>query len=129
MKKIYLWFITFSWAAYTFYLTTIPNFSPSPDTLLSWILSNGGHFFFFGILAVLLFLSMPKRFYTVHFTLLTVSLYGLMIEFIQRGIPGRSFDLKDWFLDTAGAIIFLAIIKKYENSRHWRSWIYRSDHS
>jgi VanZ family protein len=39
---------------------------------------------------------------------LSVSLWGLTIEFIQRFyIPGRSFDLLDWAADSAGALIAL----------------------
>ena len=122
MKKYLFWFLTISWASLTFYLTTIPNFHPSNDTFVSWLLSNSGHFFFFGIQAVLLSLALP------YWPLTITSLYGLFIEFIQLGIPGRSFDLFDWALDTLGAIIFLAIIKKYENSYYWRRWIHRGDH-
>jgi len=110
MKKLSLWFLTLSWAGFTLYLTTIPNFSPSPDTMFSWILSNGGHFFFFGVLAVLLKLSI-STIYAISIS----SAYGLMIEFIQRTIPGRSYDLKDWALDTLGAITFLFILKKLQS--------------
>lgn len=108
MKKISLWFVTFAWAAYTFYLTTIPNFHPTNDTLFSFILSNGGHFFFFGVLAVLFKLDKLSTFYSVLIT----SAYGIFIEFVQLHVPGRSFDLMDWALDTLGAIAFLAIAKK-----------------
>jgi VanZ family protein len=103
MQNKFLWFLTLSWAGLTLYLTTIPNFSPSPDTLLSSILSNGGHFFFFGILAVLLKID---KFSALNSVLIT-SIYGLTIEYIQLGIPGRSFDLGDWILDTLGGILFL----------------------
>ncbi len=103
MQNKFLWFLTLSWAGLTLYLTTIPNFSPSPDTLFSWVISNGGHFFFFGVLAVLLKLD---KLSTINSILLT-SIYGLIIEYIQLGIPGRSFDLGDWILDTLGGILFL----------------------
>lgn len=111
MKKYLLWLITFSWVILTLYLTTIPNFSPAPDTVFSWILSNGGHFFFFGFLAILL--KLDKLSTTC--SLLLSSIYGLLIEFIQLNIPGRSFDLKDWALDTLGAIAFLFILKKIQS--------------
>ncbi len=111
MNNKLLWFLTLSWAGLTLYLTTIPNFSPSPDTLFSWLISNGGHFFFFGVLAVLLKLDRLSTFYSVLFT----SAYGLIIEYIQLGIPGRSFDLIDWSLDTLGAIAFLLILKKLQS--------------
>jgi VanZ family protein len=111
VKKIYLWLLTFSWAGLTLYLTTIPNFSPAPDTLFSWILSNGGHFFFFGILALLLKLDKLSTAYSV----LLSSAYGLFIEYIQLNIPGRSFDLKDWALDTLGALTFLFLLKQLQS--------------
>ena len=111
VKKIYLWLLTFSWAGLTLYLTTIPNFSPAPDTLFSWILSNGGHFFFFGILAILLKLDELSTKYSILLT----SLYGLAIEFLQLNIAGRSFDIKDWVLDTLGALTFLFIFKKLQS--------------
>ena len=117
MKKYWLWFATLSWAGLTLYLTTIPNFSPSPDTIFSWIISNGGHFFFFGVLAFFLNLSLLQfSIFNVLYSLVPVSLYGLAIEFIQINIPGRSYDLKDWALDTLGAIIFVYILKKYSKS-------------
>lgn len=112
MQNKFLWFLTLSWAGLTLYLTTLPNFSPSTDTTMSWLISNGGHFFFFGILAVLFKLD---RFTALNSVLLT-SIYGLIIEYIQLGIPGRSFDLTDWSLDTLGAIIFVYILKKYSKS-------------
>ena len=113
MNKIVLWFLTLSWASLTFYLTTIPNFHPSNDTFVSWLLSNGGHFFFFGVIAILI---PVKKYYAISLT----SLYGLAIEFIQRGIPGRSFGLSDWALDTLGAITFLFLLKKLQ-SKPWKS--------
>jgi len=111
MSKLFLWFSTFVWTNLILYLTTIPDFHPSGDTLLNWFISNGGHFFFFGVLAVLLKLDKLSN---TH-SLLLSSLYGLTIEFIQLNIPGRSFDLMDWALDTLGAITFLFLFKKIQS--------------
>ncbi|MFZ2199835.1 MAG: VanZ family protein [Microgenomates group bacterium] len=125
MRKVFLWFLTLLWAGLTLYLTTIPNFSPSPDSTLSWILSNGGHFFFFGTLAILFKLD---KITNINSVLLT-SIYGIVIEYIQLNVPGRSFNFADWLLDTLGAIIFIGIITKYENSHHGRRRLYWGDHS
>lgn len=111
MKKFLAWVFTFAWAGLILYLTTIPNFKPSSDSLFSWLLSNGGHFAFFGILAILFKLD---KISTINSILLT-SIYGLIIEYIQLGIPGRSFELFDWSLDTLGAISFLLILKKLQS--------------
>ncbi len=117
MSKIFLWIFTFSWALFTLYLTTIPNFSPAKDTILSWILSNGGHFSFFGVQASLLYVSLiPKRDAKTNSIIIT-SLFGLMIELIQRSIPGRSFGISDWILDTLGAICFVTIVRKISNQK------------
>ncbi len=93
------------WAALTLRLTTTPNLVVAPENWLNTLMMNGGHFVFFGIQAVLL---RPITRYAVLIT----SLYGLIIELLQLGVPGRSADPLDWILDTLGAITFLAIMKK-----------------
>jgi len=49
-----------------------------------------------------------------------VSFYGVIDEFHQSLVPGRSCDIFDWFADTLGAVIgsaiFLFIIKKSKNN-------------
>lgn len=74
------------------------------------LLSNGGHLFFFGILACLIPIS-PL------WSLTATIFYGLLIELIQRGIPGRSFSLLDLGIDILGAIVFLALAKKISNQK------------
>lgn len=106
MKQIFRWTLTLAWALLIWQLTTIPDFKVTNDTILSWLLSNGGHLFFFGLLAVLLPLSRSASF------LLTAT-YGLIIELVQRNIPGRSFSLADWALDVLGAIILLTLSSRF----------------
>lgn len=110
MKHILRWALTLVWALLIWRLTTTPDFHVTDDSFLSWLLSNGGHLIFFGLLAVFIPLSNSL-------SLFTTSTYGLMIELVQRGIPGRSFSLSDWALDTLGAIIFLVITKKILNQK------------
>lgn len=119
MKKSLIWLITFGWALLIWHLTTTPDFSVTEDSFLSFLISNGGHFIFFGIQAVLIFFSIYTL-YSIRYTLylptvsaILTSLYGLLIELVQRGIPGRSADLMDLVLDTLGAVTFLAIINQY----------------
>jgi len=40
-------------------------------------------------------------------------MYGLLIELVQRGIPGRSFSLFDLGLDALGAWLFVYLVRKY----------------
>lgn len=103
--------MTIGWALLIWRLTTTPDFSVTDDTVLSFLISNGGHFIFFGILAVFINLSLFNLRYSIALT----SLYGLLIELVQRSIPGRSADLMDLLLDTLGAITFLAIARKISN--------------
>ncbi len=106
MNKTIRWILAFGWALLIWSLTTIPDFKVTNDTTLSILISNGGHLIFFGILALLIPL-LPLH------SLATTSLYGLAIELVQRGIPGRSFSLADWALDTVGAIILLTVTQRF----------------
>jgi VanZ family protein len=109
MKKMFLWLLTLGWAYLIFYLTSIPNFKVSDNTLISFLISNGGHFFFFGIQGLLLYSTLQNKYAAITLT----SLYGLIDELHQRNVIGRSADPLDWLLDTLGAILFIAIMKKY----------------
>ena len=112
MKKYVFWVLSFCWAVLIWKLTTTPDFSITSDTLLSFLISNGSHFIFFGIEAILLYLSLSS----IYFSTILTSLYGIAIELAQRGIPGRTGDPVDWLLDTLGAIIFVYTLKKYSKS-------------
>jgi len=114
MAKIIPWILTLSWAALTLYLTTTPNLVVAPETWFNTILMNGAHFVFFGIQAVLLKLSMPMYGHrmTTALTVITTSAFGYYIEVLQKTIPGRSYDLFDWALDTLGAIIFVLLLSR-----------------
>jgi len=115
MKKPFLWFLTFSWAYLIFYLTSIPSPKVTDNEIIGYLLSGGEHFFFFGIQAVLLSLSLPKKIFnlSVNFVAVTLtSLFGLWDELHQLRIVGRTADPIDWVLDTFGAILFLVILNK-----------------
>jgi VanZ family protein len=75
------------------------------------------HFTAFFILAFLLSLSILyqnkyqilKNFYIVSAFIIS-SLYGLIDEFHQIFIPGRSSDILDWTADSAGALAGVLIV-------------------
>ena len=49
---------------------------------------------------------------------LAASVWGLSTEFIQLLVPGRSFELWDWFADSLGVLIALIYIYwKFKQSR------------
>ena len=124
MKKILLYLAPLAWALLIWRLTTTPDFSVTDDTILSFLLSNGGHFSFFGIQAVLVYYALPTSISLLSpsiYAILSSSAYGLIIEFVQRNIPGRSADPFDWLLDTLGAIVFIAILNRYSKSLGFRN--------
>jgi VanZ family protein len=115
VKKIILWVITFAWAYYIFYLTSIPNYKVVDNDILGLLISSSGHFIFFGIQSILLFLALPQKLFLIPAATLAViftSLFGIFDELHQLRVVGRSADPIDWILDTLGAIIFLVILNK-----------------
>lgn len=119
MQKAILIFLNLSWAALTWRLTTTPNLVVAPENLLNTIIMMGGHFTFFGTQAVLLRLfiyDLRNTNYSDYISIAVASSYGLLIEFVQLGIPGRSADPVDWILDTVGAMTFLFILKKLQST-------------
>ena len=70
------------------------------------------HFIFFGIQAVLLFLSSLRMGNSIALS----SIFGALIEFNHASIPGRTADPLDWILDTLGALAFLLVLKKLQSS-------------
>ncbi len=113
MPKSYWIFSALIWTLLIFRLTTMPQVTTVPDTLLQKLLMSGAHFIFFGIQAVFLYLTLKPSKNSLQTSVIASSLYGLIIEFIQRNIPGRSADPLDWILDTLGAFTLLVIVRKY----------------
>jgi hypothetical protein len=58
--------------------------------------------------------SRTKRLHYFIKIALASSIFGLMIEFIQRFyIPGRDYDLLDWAADTFGSLIAFIVCVRY----------------
>ena len=110
MRNVFKWIVVFGWAYLIFYLTSIPNFKVSDDSLMSLVISSAGHFFFFGVQAALLYWALPGQ---IIASLSLTSLYGIFDELHQISIPGRSADPIDWMLDTLGALVFIQLMRKY----------------
>lgn len=120
MKKYFLWFLTFSWAYLIYYLTSIPSPKVTDNELIGLLLSSGEHFFFFGVQAVLLYFSLPKKLFNLSSTYLAIiftSLFGLWDELHQLALTDRTADPIDWVLDTLGAIIFIVLLFRYKAHR------------
>lgn len=118
MKKIVLWLATLTWAFLIWRLTTTAQIVMTDNSWLQNILMVLAHFTFFGTLAFFLNLSIFDIRYSKfsdYVAVAVTSLYGLIIEFVQRNIPGRSADPFDWLLDTLGAVTFLLAMKKLQS--------------
>lgn len=111
MQKLFWGVTSLLWTALIYRLTTTPNLVVAPENWANILLMNGAHFGFFGIQAVLLKQSLPTyaNRLTIIVSILLTSLFGYYIEVLQRNIPGRSYDIMDWVLDTLGAIIFVLV--------------------
>lgn len=95
---------------FIFILSVIPdNFTKSIPYVMS---DKIAHFIFYGITAVLLLIwlrvRMPGRRAVVLAVVLS-SVYGFFIEVVQYFIPWRSFSMRDFAADVAGAVILSAI--------------------
>lgn len=110
MTRLFALITSVLWGYLTWRLTTTPNLVIAPENWLNTLTMMSGHFIFFGIQAVLL---RPLT----RFALPLSSLYGLLIEFVQLRVPGRSADPLDWLLDTLGALTFLFLLNKLQSKQ------------
>lgn len=97
------------WVALTLTLTSIPNLHAGPDFRGA---DKIAHFTFYGIMGFLFVLWRREigkgAVAAVIWAAIFAALLGLIDEFHQQWIPGRSMDLLDWTADflggTAGSI-------------------------
>jgi VanZ family protein len=70
------------------------------------------HFGGFFVLSILLLTTLG--FYNVHgrslITVVVALTIGIIIEFVQIGIPGRDFELLDIFADLVGILIGMVVV-------------------
>lgn len=74
------------------------------------------HFFVFGLLGTLV-ARVPAvadwRGLGLYWAVVLTSCYGITDEFHQSFTPGRSVELADWLVDTAGAALAVAIYARW----------------
>lgn len=112
MKKTHWIILSILWAALTWRLTSTPQVIVLDQPWFHSLMMMSAHFIFFGIQAVLLFLSSLRMGNSIALS----SIFGALIEFNQASIPGRTADPLDWILDTLGALAFLLVLKKLQSS-------------
>jgi hypothetical protein len=67
------------------------------------------HFIAFASLAALMDFSFPKSWFGMR-KIMSLLLYGLLIEYVQSFMPWRSVSLLDWVADMFGIAIYLIFI-------------------
>jgi VanZ family protein len=113
--------LALAWMGLLFYLSHQPGIDspllfPGQDKVF--------HAGVYGILAILLLMSLPRGplgydRQQIGSSVLIASLYGISDEIHQYFVPGRNSDVMDWAADTAGALIAAALLAWL--SRRWKS--------
>lgn len=88
---------------------------------LEFLIRKGTHFFYFGIVALAVYIALPKRKNrTILATILTFFL-AIIDELHQSLTSGRTATVQDVLLDTAGAISALLLYKYVSSIKQRKS--------
>ena len=114
MKFLKLWFPVIVWAAFIFYLSSIPNLKTNLE--YDFILRKIAHAVEYFILTFLLYRAFKGSFNMNVFCLFiypaNLSLfYAVSDEFHQSFVPSRSASIRDILIDAIGILGFYIIIK------------------
>ena|SRR3989344_2886376 len=115
----YYWLPVFLYMGLIFYMSSLSHIPSIESKIVSgWVGSNYlKHALEYFILGILLIRASKKSNLKnpLWFSLLTLSIYALSDEFHQIFVPGREFEIFDWFFDfiggTAGVSLRRAIEK------------------
>lgn len=121
-----VWTVTVAYAVLLAGVSLLPSGAGAPvgwDTAISPSLQNFLHIPAYAVLAILASLAMRPSFKTSLASMVWVSLgccvFGLVLEFAQTVVPGRTGSLMDALLNAAGAVIgcLIAIVAAGRNRR------------
>ena len=107
-----LWFPVVIWAAFIFYLSSIPDLRSNFEC--DFILRKVSHVVEYFILAFLLYRAFSGSFnknilYLLIYPASLSILYAMSDELHQSIVPGRSCSIQDVLIDTIGIITFFVI--------------------
>lgn len=77
--------------------------------IVNTLVRKNAHFMVFGILALLFYRAINPSRHKYMLAWVFTTLYALSDEWHQAFVPGRSASIRDVILDSAGALMFLAI--------------------
>ena len=105
-----LWGMTITCWIIMFILTHVPG-RDLPKVHLN---DKIEHFIAYGTLAGLLYVSLwlprPRLWGLPGIVLGIAAIYGALDEFLQKFVPSRSCDIRDWIADVIGALLAIGVM-------------------
>jgi len=81
---------------------------------IEFLIRKGTHFIYFGIIALAIYIALPRFKYRKVTTIMVTILLAVADEFRQSFTIGRTASLQDVLLDTTGAIAALLLISLFQ---------------
>jgi VanZ family protein len=109
-ERILAWGLVVLWMALIFLLSSSSD-PPVPrlgDQTLDFILRKLGHAAGYAVLASLLYRALRPHPHALWLAFLVASLYAAGDEWHQTFVPERDGNIRDWAIDSAGAVAGLA---------------------
>ena len=114
-ERFSLWVPVIVWAAFIFYLSSVPHLRFFENNLVDFVIRKIGHMGVFGILARLLARAFTgstfwpwKKIFAISLTL--AILYAATDEYHQSFVAGRHAAYSDVFIDGAGSWFALGVV-------------------
>ena len=76
---------------------------------VEFIIRKGTHFSFFGLIGVVIFYVLRRVRFAPLLAIIAVFILGCLDEYRQSFSPDRTGTIKDLYIDTAGAIVFVTV--------------------
>jgi VanZ family protein len=114
-RRLFAWMPVILWASIILFFSVLP--ARKIPLITVQYLDKAFHFFEFAILAFLMMRSLyrdikhPLRENHVLFTLISGSAYGIVLELIQRFVPGRDMAAGDVVANIAGIVLGILLGK------------------
>jgi len=77
---------------------------------VEFLIRKGSHFIYFGVIALAIYIALPRFMYRKVTTVVITMLLAIADEFRQSFTSGRTASLQDVLLDTSGAIAALLLL-------------------
>lgn len=118
------WWMVVVWVAFVEVLTSLPG-SALPSVSVPFRIDWVAHFCLYGMLGLLLARAARESLWPwqrLVLVALAISAFGVLDELHQLFIPGRSAEVGDWLMDTAGSatgIVAFTVTMRFD---FWR-WL------